>query len=263
MPLSIASLVRVGRASTAKRRRSAGFRSRRRIHQGIPRGGAWGGRGGLARNGGCIELAEVPGCGVRGRGARVSGDRPGRGAAATWARGARGDVGALAGGSRGGRPGVHCGGGVQDVPAAGAGVGRRRLGGGRGAGAGAADGGVSAGRGGQRRAHGGAGAGGGEGGAAAGDADPARLSRQRAGDAVLRLRYAAPANAPGEGGLAGVAAGADGGVEARQARDERAAGGGGAGAESSDFTAGSAPSWRWWRRSRNSSIRGAGPRGCT
>ena len=71
-----------------------------------------------------------------------------------------------------------------------------------GAGADAAARGAAAGRGGQRHPHAGAGAGRGGGGGAAGDADPAPLSGARAGDAVLRRRGAAAADAARPGDLA-------------------------------------------------------------
>src|SRR5205809_7880268 len=97
IPRSIASLARSGSASTAKRRRSAGFLSLRRIAEWIARRA--GDRRGkvVGRNGGCSERASVPGGGVRRRGACVPGDRAGAGAPGARTRGARGDLGALAG----------------------------------------------------------------------------------------------------------------------------------------------------------------------
>src|SRR6476646_10217888 len=128
-PRSIASRARCGRASTAKRRRSVGSRSRRLIRQGISRRGARREQVGGRRNGGCSEVGEVRGGGVWRRRARVPRDRPGAGAAATRARGPGRDMGALAGGGGGAGPGVHGGGGVQDLPPAGARVGGGGVGG--------------------------------------------------------------------------------------------------------------------------------------
>src|SRR5215218_9291004 len=55
MPWSIASRVRRGSASTARRRRSAGFRSRRRISEGIACRGGLGGRARSPRKRGCTD----------------------------------------------------------------------------------------------------------------------------------------------------------------------------------------------------------------
>src|SRR3954453_3624303 len=131
-PRIIASRARRGMASTAKRRRSVGFRSRRLIHEGISRRDARREQVVAGRNGDCSEVGEVPGGGVWRRRARVPRDRPGAGAAATRTRGPGRDVGALAGGGGGGGPGVHGGGGVQDLPPAGARVGGGGVGGRRG-----------------------------------------------------------------------------------------------------------------------------------
>ena len=119
------------------------------------------------------------------------------------------------------------------------------------------DGGVRAGSGGERHPHAGADARRGAGRGAAGDADPARLSGARAGDAVSSLGLRPPRTPVGRRAWRGAEPLLAMGL--RRGRDEinetRAAVGS---RRSSASTAGSASSWRWSRRSRSSSIRGGG-----
>ena len=173
------------------------------------------------------------------------------------------DLGALARGGRGRRARVHRGGGVQDVPPPPPGSDD---------GPSAADaalallpmlerGAVRRGR--LRHPHAGAVAGGRAGRAAAGDADPARVSGARAGAAVLRRRRAAAADAGRAGRCGGGrcrcwSAGWSAGATSTTSRGRWSGW-----RRPSGCTAGSPSSWRWWRRSRSSSIRGAGRRTCT
>ena len=219
---------------------------------------------GAARRAARVTAVALSGRRVRRPRPCVPGDRAGAGAGRARQRGHGRDLGALARGGRG-RSGLAftAARGVQDVPPAPAGLGRRPVGGRRGAGAGAADGGGAVRRRGQRHPDARAGARGRAGGAAAGDPDPARLPGARGGAAVLRVRRAAAADAGRAGAVARGAAGAGrAGWSAGATSSTSRAPVVGPGADRAARTAGSRRSWRWWRRFRSSSIRGAGRRAC-
>src|SRR5581483_3765466 len=208
IPRSIASLVRRGRASTARRRRLAGLcgLARKRIAGWIQRGAPAAARRGGARKRCCSAR---PSRRVRRRRPCIPGDRAGAGAAPARARGRGRELGALAGGNRARGARLHRRRGVPGLPPAPARRRRLPVGGQRRAGARADAGGASPRRRGQRHPHPGARAGRRGGRDPEGDADPARLPGARARAAVLRARRDAAAHAARPPRLARLAAGAD------------------------------------------------------